>query len=456
MGTMQERLVELTKSPSTDRESLRVELTDLAVQAVEHAILSEVGAPIPFRSLSYIASSLRVSDPCSVAGDFNRVVAALESSVNGDDAWEALCSAVSETIRRCEAGGVGYSRRVRGTPVCANHVTVESVAGTRSFGLWHGDIALESRADLIIASAFTQHDGTLRGQVVRALRRRHGAPLKHAPLLHLDADVTTTYSPSSGDSPAILVVSVPTEMDSWSSEEWSSRYGQWIRGCFASMAALEALGHNHRIAAMPVLFGNRWTALEEPARLMIRESTAWLRRARVCEEIRLVVFQADEVSRWSDAMDTVLGRVAIHAPDDAEVARHRSDLLAWRAKASHADAALVKALSDALVNPDNLSAKAICNAARQTAEALAKEWIGHLQKGTPPSNLNQMIEKIQHDVPPMITAHLQLLRVIGNALSHNDDSVLSGTTTSAQYIAEVLRSTMILVRLRPAHASGNA
>lgn len=451
MTTLKERLTQLRGVLSEERELRRGELIDIAVQAVD-VFEQRVGAvwrPAGTALISRI-HSLRANGREVVAEALDAVRSAAVGSVASDSAWQTLHEAARRCVEACAAETHPAEQRTVGAPELKNHVLVEATGETRTFGLWHGDVTQSDRADLIIASAYTAFDGSMSGQVAREIQRRFSVSLAHAPFLHLDEDATTTYVAASVAHPAFLILSVPVAADRWAAAEWALHYPLWVRGCFASLAALEVLGSPHQHVAMPVLFGNRTPPSSDAMRVLIRESTEWLRRSRACRDVRLTVFLRSEVEAWSDAMDEALGRVVVHAPDDAEVARYRKCLIDWHAKASPDEAAAIGPLRDALKNPDDLRAAPICNAARQAAEAFSKEWQLHLKKSDVKTNLNSAIEAIQKDAPPMVAAHLHVLRLIGNAFSHLDPNAMNGgTAASAAMIAEALRSVWVLTRLRP-------
>lgn len=183
-------------------------------------------------------------------------------------------------------------------------------------------------------------------------------------------------------------------------------------------------------------------------RLMIQESAHWLRRSRACQEICFTVFHGDDVEQWNTAMDVVLGRTVFHPPEDHEVGRHRQSILTWCSRARGRDVGLIRPLQDALKNADSLEPVPICNAARQAGEAMGLEWLKHFNLA-PKSSLQPMIESLHRHAPPMIIAHLHVLRALGNAYSHFSEDAPTTQAATARFIAEALRSVSVLLQLRP-------
>jgi hypothetical protein len=192
---------------------------------------------------------------------------------------------------------------------CLNSTYLDS-STTRSFELWHGDIAhLDFDADLLIISAIRSDYSPLKGTLIGALWNQLGLSVER-----LNSEPELEYSQPSGRLwvskmigqgriGRILCVEIPYG---------GRNVDQIVQQAFRSLPMLEARGMPLRTICLPVLGTGGHGLNAESVLRPILEGSQWaLRILNSAHRVCFVEVNSDRAKQMSVAMDNVLGRVKI-------------------------------------------------------------------------------------------------------------------------------------------------
>ena len=203
-------------------------------------------------------------------------------------------------------------------------------------------------------------------------------------------------------------------------------YRRAVRGTFAAVSALELAGEAYETTSVSALGGARRFPYSASLRVLLTSALDWLRASRSMRCISFVVQDECQIERWSEAMNTVLGRT--FAVDDAAYADAIAEL---RARLSeqieaillHASEPALRTLLDQIRSalqqahqPSIQQFGMLGRLAAETISALLCADLGMDAGGNAFGNIERLAKA--PIISKWINSYLHSLRVLGNESVH--------------------------------------
>ena len=300
-----------------------------------------------------------------------------------------------------------------------NAVSIETPHGLRTFELFAGDI-FSHAADLLVIS--TSHRRDRPAQLVTLLKELYDfeADLSE-PFVRFGEGVSACSQPANSNTPfehLLTMCVAPPRMQ----EHPAEFYDRAIRSTFATIAALEFLGHEFRTISLPVLVRKGIADYSPAVRSLLRHALAWLRQSRGTQAVRYFVLDPDELAEWDEAMNFSLGRTYVDSQGEAvldglcrEIVRQIDGGGLHR----HFEE-LEAPLRGAVAQPDRLCVQTIAAFGRKLAEMTTEQLCRDLDLPIA-RDLMTNIESVRNSnmLAGWITSYLHSLRVFGNEGIHS-------------------------------------
>jgi hypothetical protein len=313
-----------------------------------------------------------------------------------------------------------------------NTTSIESPYGFRSINLFLGDICA-ARDELLAVSSHAVVGSEPHGSVIVRLEREKGIDFSSStPMLTLSGVVGTyliDHKPHC-ENPYkdILVTRIPgySSISSTGGDPLTV-YENTVWTLFGSVAALELKGKNYRSMAMPLLGGRRKFPLQEIMEVLLRHATRWLKNSQSMHSVNLYLYEEDQLSEWTEAMNNVLGRRLIDSAKHEIVRALRDEILARM----HASGKFKgNDLQEVVVALENaLKAEKIClQQVSAFSRALVERIVDKIlneREIVSKNNLQQDTMTLTYNqiVAPWIATHFHSLRVFGNETLHKKTAV---------------------------------
>jgi hypothetical protein len=330
-----------------------------------------------------------------------------------------------------------------------NTVSVETPHGFRTFELHHADI-LAMPADLVVISTHPRLGDPPTGKILRALHDRFQFVVEAMPIwIRFEEGICACRQEGNASVPFrhLLTMRIAENRKQSDPQEF---YDRAIRATFASVAALEFLGHPLSTIALPVLSGQRIIGYDAAVRSLLRYAFLWLRKSSSTELIRYFVHDAEQLQAWDDAMNVCLGRTYLTAGNESVVTGLRQEIVARIDAGALASAPgeLAESLRRALADPRGLSVQMIAAVGRRTAEWVTEEMCRSLAIPIHRELVNN-IEAVRKSraTADWIVSYLHSLRVFGNEAIHALAAKQGVIPVPAQLSSEDLASILCAIRV---------
>ena len=300
-----------------------------------------------------------------------------------------------------------------------NAVSVETPHGLRTFELFAGDIFSHS-ADLLVIS--TSHRRDKPAQLVTLLKDLfHFDVDLSEPLINFGEGVSACSQTANSHTPFTHLLTMcvaPPRMQ----EHPAEFYDRAIRSTFATIAALEFLGHEFKTISLPVLVRKGIEDYSPAVRSLLRHALAWLRQSHGTQAVRYFVLDPEELAEWDAAMNFSLGRTYVDTQGEAvldglcrEIVRQIDGGVLNR----HFDE-LQAPLRGAVAQPDRLCVQTIAAFGRKLAEQMTEQLCRDLDLPIA-RDLMTNIEAVRNSkmLASWIASYLHSLRVFGNEGVHS-------------------------------------
>ena len=350
-------------------------------------------------------------------------------------------------------------------PETINSVSVETSQGYKTFNLVHGDITVVS-TDLLVLSTHGNPAMAPTGQVLNALWDRHGVTIDpNCHWLDFAEGRWTCFQrqPEPSTFSAILTVRIPSLQRQ---QEPLPFFDEAVRGVFASIAALEYMGHSFPIVSLSVLYGQRLIMEHDHgeelyptvAESLIRHALHWLKKSDQTHTVQFVVFEEEQMAAWDEAMNKTMGRSLISAGSDTVLVSLCQEIIdAIRSRPDGRLAGAVVPLADALAHQDRLSIENVCVWGRKLVETMLVVLLPILQI-KPGRDLASNIEALGKSkaVAPWIVSYMHSLRIFGNESVHakSDTPGYHPTRLEKGDLVSALSAVRSLLAVWPAVAGG--
>ena len=342
----------------------------------------------------------------------------------GEGEVSRLAMRARALVEACGAGGTEYVQRIPLEPRVVNSVSVETVAGYRSFDIVHAD-ALSVAADLHVISTHGNPSAAPSGQLYEALGKE-GITVDVGRVFEIiEAERIWTCFQEVVGHPTVSHVLTARMVASRGLADPGTFFDSAMRGVFSSVSALEYLGYRFETIALPLIYGQRIVDFQAAVRSLLRHGLHWLKKSDDCSKVSFVVYDAADLAEWDRALDECLGRTYIGKADNLvleAVVRETAHLLSKQIHGPFAAAAA--ALVQAIDRIDRISVEALCVFGRRLCEEIVSNVIR--QRGLKHSViLMNNIETLRESgvAAPWTISYMHSLRIFGNETVHVRDTV---------------------------------
>jgi len=313
-----------------------------------------------------------------------------------------------------------------------NSVTVESPYGLRTFALRVGDITCAPDPVLVVPT-HANLEYRPDGQVLSRVERTYGADFHKAEVVVTGRSgfIATYRLPNRGSFSGneILLVRIPGKRDADRfADDPLDFLSESLWTLYGSLAALELRTNKLTSLAMPLLAGTRGYQVQNLLKVILNHSLEWLRVSRYMNAVNFYLTDSEGVKQWNTAMDEVLGRHSVDSAHRASANALRNEIL------SVLNGTKINMLPDSwneVVNELRVSLQSkviplerVAVAARRLTELIVS-WqlveMGDVPKGHLGPRLDAL--KAKKIIAPWILAHLECLKLFGNAAAHSNEDV---------------------------------
>ena len=352
---------------------------------------------------------------------------------------EAFDAAASQVCTRTPISGAkGYREDW-------NSASVETKKGFKSIFLRHAMVTQQD-VDLIILTtlAGTRPGGFIVNQM-RSCFEYESDPSRR--FLQIDEGRWTTLQ--MGNYPQtpfknLLTVSLPNITED---SNRSLRIETMCKAILASLAAMEAMGHQMQKMALPVLQAHLLKPGSEYEMLighLLRMGVQWLDQSRFTTEISFCVYYGDEISTWSREFDKALGRTRIENGDDQVTQLLREEMISLSVRLRDSKlAAEAEGIRQILTNTP-IQTPILVTGARKLVERLCTCLYSTNNKKRPYELWKQIEGLSEFKVAPWIRSYLHTLRILGNEGVHVRDDAKAWAPNSLN--SDDLRTALIALR----------
>jgi len=317
-------------------------------------------------------------------------------------------------------------------PEWINTVSILSDSGqSREFNLFSGDM-FSWEADLFVVSTHNETMYSVHGKVLDEIYNRFSVEAsleQKKPFLMQDS--TEVFFPGFLDEKKRkqwVLIRVPYSAISGLPESFDG-FQLAVSLLFSAVASKEHLGLPFKRISMPVIAGQRLMkkgldVYRRALRIIIEETSRWLKVSRNTETVNLFVYEEDQVPLWNQAMNEVLGREILESKNHELIKILQDQVLEQLeqlASKSHSDTFIFSTLKPLKkeIQSANPYLETILGFSRRVLEGFLKDTAqkNGLRMG---KDLRETIEQLEKrlKLAPWFKGYLDIIRIAGNNSVH--------------------------------------
>lgn len=330
-----------------------------------------------------------------------------------------LQKSAMDIVEHIHFSDVHFTSRIPIRNTMVNSVSVETLEGYRYFQILHADV-FRVPSDLTIVSTHANPDEVPSGILVEQLQKK-GIQINPDNVFQIiNKDRTWTCFQEVQDKDNISAVLTIRMKKSDHLDNPALFFSDAVRGMFASIAALEYLGHRFQTINLPVIYGGRIVDYTSSIEALLTNALQWLKKSDYTERINFVVYSTTELVHWNNALDSLMGRSLVSSGSDKvldgllkELAYHLSLEKTGILKGA------IEPIQFALSNLDQVCIQNICVFGRKLVEQMTLFFIQKYslkKSGALASNIETL--RSSKKLAPWICSYMHSLRIFGNETVH--------------------------------------
>jgi hypothetical protein len=335
-----------------------------------------------------------------------------------------LSKLAEDVLSLCTLSGLTFCSRVPLEVRTISSVAIETKGGYRSFDVLHAD-AIKVPGDVLVISTHANPLERPTGQLVKVLQKE--GILVDADRIHqvvTKGEIWTCFQEVEGHDTIHSVLTVRMK-NSKRVDNPQAFFDLAVRGVFASIAALEHLGHRFEVVNLPVIHGQRIVDYPAAVDSLLKQAIIWLKKSDHTEKVNFIIYDSGELDIWDTALNAVLGRSIVTPGNNLVlegITRELVNLLVRVIGGPLAGAA--NPLLQALERRDGICIENICVFGRKLCELLVSHVAGVHGLKTSPMLMNN-IETLGQSktVAPWICSYMHNLRIFGNETVHSREEI---------------------------------
>jgi len=334
---------------------------------------------------------------------------------------------LAQALEVIEVSGLGNLSFFTSMPLgvtTVNSVSIETSDGYRYFNILHADV-LSVPGDLTVISTHANTEASPSGQIVNALKKK-GIKIDPENIFQVieKNSMWTCFQEFSGDVPIKAILTARMKASKHLAEP-EVFFDKAVKGIFASIAALEYLGHRFQVINIPLIYGSRIRDYQAAIESLLSNALVWLKKSDFTEAINFVIYSSEELTEWDFALNRILGRSVVAAGSDQVLKGIVKELSHQLANTSdEVLAGAIVPLQQSLEKTENICIQSVCIFGRKLCELLASAFIvkSNLKLS---GDLCSNIERLGKNkiVAPWICSYMHSLRIFGNETVHGKSVV---------------------------------